>query len=187
MFFWNSLAFSMIQQMLAIWSLVPLPFLKPAWTSGSSRFTYCWSLAWRILSITLLACEITCIYYLPWVSQGLHTIYTSTTSRMCPYLAWRRAWQPTSVFMPGKSHGQRSLAGYMSIGSQRVRHDWSNLTHQPQLILFKKYIEVSLHMYTICMHAQFCLTLCDPTHCSPRVSSLSIEFSRQEYWSGFTI
>ena len=42
--------------MLAIWSLVPLPFLKPAWTSGSSRFTYCWSLAWRILSITLLAC-----------------------------------------------------------------------------------------------------------------------------------
>ena len=48
MFFWNSLAFSMIQQMLAIWSLVPLTFLNPAWTSGSSRFTYCWSLAWRI-------------------------------------------------------------------------------------------------------------------------------------------
>ena len=47
MFFWNSLAFSMIQQMLAIWSLVPLPFLKPAWTSGSSWFTYCWSLAWE--------------------------------------------------------------------------------------------------------------------------------------------
>ena len=57
MFFWNSLAFSMIQQMLAIWSLVPLPFLKPTWTSGSSRFTYCWSLVWGILSITLLACE----------------------------------------------------------------------------------------------------------------------------------
>ena len=45
MFFCNSLAFSMIQRMLAIWSLVPLPFLNPAWTSGSSRFTYCWSLA----------------------------------------------------------------------------------------------------------------------------------------------
>ena len=55
-FFWNSLAFSMIQRMLAIWSLVPLPFLKPARTSGSSRFMYCWSLAWRILSITLLVC-----------------------------------------------------------------------------------------------------------------------------------
>ena len=51
----------MIQQMLAIWSLVPLPFLKPAWTSGSSRFKYCWSMAWRILSITLLACEMSAI------------------------------------------------------------------------------------------------------------------------------
>ena len=57
MFFWNSFAFSMIQLMLAIWSLVPLPFLNPAWTSWSSRFTYCWSQVWRIFSITLLACE----------------------------------------------------------------------------------------------------------------------------------
>ena len=56
MFFWNYLAFCMIQLMLAIWFLLPLPFLNPAWTSGSSRFTYCWSLAWRILRITLLTC-----------------------------------------------------------------------------------------------------------------------------------
>ena len=47
----------MIQRMLVIWSLVPLPFLNPAWTSGSSGFTYFWSLAWRILSTILLACE----------------------------------------------------------------------------------------------------------------------------------
>ena len=58
MFFWNTLAFSVIQQMLAIWSLVPLPFLNPAWTSESLQFMHCWSLAWRILSITLLVCEI---------------------------------------------------------------------------------------------------------------------------------
>ena len=63
MFFWNSLAFPMIQQTLAIWSLVPLPFLKPAWTSGSSRFTYCWSLAWKILSITLLECELSVVVW----------------------------------------------------------------------------------------------------------------------------
>ena len=43
-YFWDSLAFSMIQQMLAIWCLVPLPFLNPAWTSGSSWFMYYWSL-----------------------------------------------------------------------------------------------------------------------------------------------
>ena len=49
--------------MLAIWSLVPLPFLNPAWTSGSSQFMYCWSLAWRILSITLLVCEMRAIVH----------------------------------------------------------------------------------------------------------------------------
>ena len=37
-------------------------------------------------------------------------------------------WQPTPVFMPGESHGQRSPTGYSgSIGSQRVRHDSCNL------------------------------------------------------------
>ena len=25
---------------------------------------------------------------------------------------WRRKWQPSPVFLPGKSHGQRSLEGY---------------------------------------------------------------------------
>ena len=35
--------------------------VKPAWTSGSSWFMYCWSLAWRILSITLLAWEMSAI------------------------------------------------------------------------------------------------------------------------------
>ena len=34
--------------MLTIWCLVPLQFLNLAWTSGSSWFTYCWNLAWRI-------------------------------------------------------------------------------------------------------------------------------------------
>ena len=63
MFFWNPLAFSMSQQMLAIWTLVPLPFINPACTSGSSQLTYCWSLAWRILSITLLTCEMSTILW----------------------------------------------------------------------------------------------------------------------------
>ena len=38
-------------------NLVQQPFLSPAWPSWSFPFMYCWSLAWRILSITLLACE----------------------------------------------------------------------------------------------------------------------------------
>ena len=27
-------------------------------------------------------------------------------------IPWRRAWQPTPVFLPGECHGQRSLVGY---------------------------------------------------------------------------
>ena len=37
---------------------------------------------------------------------------------------WRRKWQPTLVFLPGKSHGQRSLVDYSPWGC-RVGHDWA--------------------------------------------------------------
>ena len=36
---------------------------------------------------------------------------------------WKRKWQPTPVFLPGKSHGQRSQAGYSPWGCKRVGHD----------------------------------------------------------------
>ena len=31
-------------------------------------------------------------------------------------IPWRRAWQPTPVFLPGESRGQRSLVGYSPWG-----------------------------------------------------------------------
>ena len=37
-------------------------------------------------------------------------------------IPWRRKWQPTPAFLPGKSHGQRSLPGYSSMGSQTAGH-----------------------------------------------------------------
>ena len=44
---------------------------------------------------------------------------------------WRRKWQHTAVFLPGKSHGQRSLVGYSPWGRKRVRHNLA--TKQQQL------------------------------------------------------
>ena len=35
-------------------------------------------------------------------------------------IPWRRGWQPTPVFLPGKPHGQRSLAGYSSWGRKEL-------------------------------------------------------------------
>ena len=40
-------------------------------------------------------------------------------------IPWRRAWQPTPVFLPGKSQGQRSLGGYRPWGCKE-----SDMTEQ---------------------------------------------------------
>ena len=48
-------------------------------------------------------------------------------------IPWRRKWQPTPVFLLGKSHGQRSLVGYSPQGRRRVGHDLA--TKQQQKIL----------------------------------------------------
>ena len=42
-------------------------------------------------------------------------------------IPWRRAWQPTPVFLPGESHGERSLADYNSWGHKRFGHNWRDL------------------------------------------------------------
>ena len=38
-------------------------------------------------------------------------------------ISWKRKWKPTPTFLPGKSHEQRSLAGYSPWGCKTVRHD----------------------------------------------------------------
>ena len=58
-------------------------------------------------------------------SMGSHSRtwlkWLSTRARI-----WRRKWQPTPIFLPGESHGQKSLVG-CHLWGLRVRHDWSDL------------------------------------------------------------
>ena len=42
-------------------------------------------------------------------------------------IPWRREWQPIPVFLPGKFHGQRSLAGYGPQGLKEL--DTTKHTH----------------------------------------------------------
>ena len=68
-------------------------------------------------------------------------------------ILWRRAWQPTQVFLPGESHGQKSLAGYSPRGSQRVGHNWSDLAqHSPletmNLLIFNGFAYSAQFIYT---------------------------------------
>jgi hypothetical protein len=61
-------------------------------------------------------------------------------------IPWRRKWQPTSVFLPGKSHKQRSLAGYRPW--RRKELDMTVIKQQQSLVemqnvLSEKYIKNS--------------------------------------------
>ena len=40
--------------------------------------------------------------------------------------AWRRAWQPTPVFLLGEFHGQRNLVGYSPPGVAKTRTRLTN-------------------------------------------------------------
>ena len=45
-------------------------------------------------------------------------------------------WQPILVFLPGKSHGQRSLAAYSPWGHKRVSHDLATEQQQNHKYIF---------------------------------------------------
>ena len=56
---------------------------------------------------------------LPWRLRHWRICLQCRRSGFDPWIGkipWRRKWQPTPVFFPGKSHGQRSLAGYSPWG-----------------------------------------------------------------------
>ena len=46
------------------------------------------------------------------------------------FMHWRRKWQPTPVFLPGESHGQRGLVGCRLRG--RTESDTTGVTWQQQ-------------------------------------------------------
>ena len=75
MIFLNFLAFSMIQQMLAISSLVPVPFLNPVCISGSSQFMYCWSLSWKDFEQYLACMWNERNYVVVWIFFGIALLW----------------------------------------------------------------------------------------------------------------
>ena len=63
---------------------------------------------------------------LPWGLSGKNPPASAETERLGlkPWvrgIPWRRRWQPSPVFLPGESHGQRSLAGYSLWGFTKSR------------------------------------------------------------------
>ena len=56
-----------------------------------------------------------------------------------------RKWQPTLIFLPAKSHGQRSLAGYSPWGCKRVRYHYA--TKQQRFTIDNKNNTNELYVY----------------------------------------
>ena len=69
-------------------------------------------------------------------------------------IPWRRKWQPTPVFLPGKFHGQRSLAGY-SPWSHKESHTAEQLSTHTHIHTHTRII------YTYCVCVCVCVCVCE--------------------------
>ena len=65
----------------------------------------------------------------PGSASGKEPAYQGRGFKRCEFdpwvgkIPWRWEWQPTPVFLPGESRGQRSLMGYSPWARKRVGHD----------------------------------------------------------------
>ena len=102
---------------------------------------------------------------------------------------WRRKRQPTPVFMPGKSHGPRSLVGYNPWGRKESDtperllcvcvYCFISLNRNGQLLL----LLLQMNNMLECVLSRLCAILCNSMDCIPS-GSLVHGIPRQEYWSG---
>ena len=68
-------------------------------------------------------------------------------------ILWRRAWQPTPVFLPGESHGQSNLVGHSPCGCKE-----SDMTEQLSLSLSRRFKFFSHFVFLKTESLAFCYT-----------------------------
>ena len=120
---------------------------------------------------------------LPWWLSGKKPTCQCSRCRFDLWVGkipWRRKWKATPEFLLGKSHGQRSLAGYSpwsqpwlsdrahthTIGAQRYLTTLSSEDLIGFPFTFKSFNSPGTDFFctvlSVCVCAQSCLTLCDP-------------------------
>ena len=103
-------------------------------------------------------------------------------------IPWIRKWQPTSVFLPGKSNGWRSLVGYTPWRWEEsgmtgwLTHTWSDSTN----VLYKKRKGYQSSLLTTWGHSQKA-TVCKPVREFTQIllmlaSTLILDFHPEELW-----
>ena len=64
-------------------------------------------------------------------------------------MPWRSKWQPTPVFLPGKSYGQRSLVGCSPWGHKRMGHDLATKQQKYSTLSYTECLICLPHLYTM--------------------------------------
>ena len=75
-------------------------------------------------------------------------------------IPWRRKWQPTPGFLPGKSHGQRSLAGYSPWVTKSLGgHNWACMhiktLWERQVLEWKRYLQNTNNIHSLASNKEF--------------------------------
>ena len=93
-----------------------------------------------------------CLCGLPWWLRGSSVCLRYGRPGFDPWvrkIPWRSKWQPTPVFLPGESHGQRSLVGYSPRGckesdmTERLHFHFSlSLSLSLPLVHYKKHCTI---------------------------------------------
>ena len=83
-------------------------------------------------------------------------------------IPWRRKWQPTPVFCPGKSNGQRSLAGYGPWGHKKVGHNFTSKIKTNQAFC----IPWSCSWHQLSCYVSLCALLDEPRVAKKRTKRL---------------
>ena len=68
-------------------------------------------------------------------------------------IPWRRKWQPTPVFLPGKSSWTEEPGGLQSVGSQRVGHNWETSLPLSTILSLHRYSKRNESIY---VHTKNC-------------------------------
>ena len=165
MFLWKSLAFSIIQQMLAIWSLVLLPFLNPIWTSGSSWWIF-WILAGSFFFFNNLWTD---------VPQGLRFRYACSEKHGEEIPKWSTVLRDRGSCVDPYQDGGLLSSPYGMQTEQEVTFFWSEFVLSPNFQCWISWVFFNLshrafyylnNNFCCLSVTQSCLTLCDPINCS---------------------
>ena len=167
----------MIQKMLVISSLFPMPFLNPACTFGSSKFTYCWSLSLKDFEhyLTSIRNEHNCI--VAWMSFSIAFIW-DWNRKLTFSIPGATAEFSKFVCVLGSALKQHHLLRFLNSSA--------GITSPPLILFMEMLLKIGDHscnLFTIWLCKDLLPMLCEPWQVSvPCHEPLSISSQSILIW-----